>query len=172
MVVAGSPSAYRRLVEDISARQVRRRYVAVCEGVMVSGQDIDRPIGRDPKQRTRQVVREDGKSAQSLVRVRARYRAHSAVDVTLGSGRTHQIRVHMQSIGHPLVGDTKYGCRRILPRGADADTVTTLQQFPRQALHAFKLDFAHPASEQALHFAAPIPEDLGMLMQTLAEDAQ
>jgi 23S rRNA pseudouridine1911/1915/1917 synthase len=78
----------------------------------------------------------------------------------------------MQSIGHPLVGDTKYGCRRILPRGADADTVTTLQQFPRQALHAFKLDFAHPTSEQALHFAAPIPEDLGMLMQTLAEDAQ
>jgi 23S rRNA pseudouridine1911/1915/1917 synthase len=172
MVVAGSPSAYRRLVEAISARQVRRRYVAVCEGVMVSGQDIDRPIGRDPKQRTRQVVREDGKSAQSLVRVRARYRAHSAVDVTLGSGRTHQIRVHMQSIGHPLVGDTKYGCRRILPRGADADTVTTLQQFPRQALHAFKLDFAHPTSEHALHFAAPIPEDLGMLMQTLAEDAQ
>jgi 23S rRNA pseudouridine1911/1915/1917 synthase len=172
MVVAGSPSAYRRLVEAISARQVRRRYVAVCEGVMVSGQDIDRPIGRDPKQRTRQVVREDGKSAQSLVRVRARYRAHSAVDVTLGSGRTHQIRVHMQSIGHPLVGDTKYGCRRILPRGADADTVTTLQQFPRQALHAFKLDFAHPTSEHALHFAAPIPEDLGMLMQILAEDAQ
>ncbi|MDG1704157.1 MAG: RluA family pseudouridine synthase [Pseudomonadales bacterium] len=172
MVVAGSPSAYRRLVEAISVRQVRRRYVAVCEGVMVSGQDIDRPIGRDPKQRTRQVVREDGKSAQSLVRVRARYRAHSAVDVTLGSGRTHQIRVHMQSIGHPLVGDTKYGCRRILPRGADADTVTTLQQFPRQALHAFKLDFAHPTSEHALHFAAPIPEDLGMLMQTLAEDAQ
>jgi 23S rRNA pseudouridine1911/1915/1917 synthase len=172
MVVAGSPSAYRRLVEAISARQVRRRYVAVCEGVMVSGQDIDRPIGRDPKQRTRQVVREDGKSAQSLVRVRARYRAHSAVDVTLGSGRTHQIRVHMQSIGHPLVGDTKYGCRRILPRGADADTVTTLQQFPRQALHAFKLDFAHPTSEHALHFAAPIPEDFGMLMQTLAEDAQ
>ena len=172
MVVAGSPSAYRRLVEAISVRQVRRRYVAVCEGVMVSGQDIDRPIGRDPKQRTRQVVREYGKSAQSLVRVRARYRAHSAVDVTLGSGRTHQIRVHMQSIGHPLVGDTKYGCRRILPRGADADTVTTLQQFPRQALHAFKLDFAHPTSEHALHFAAPIPEDLGMLIQTLAEDAQ
>lgn len=172
MVVAASPGAYRRLVEAISARQVRRRYVAVCEGVMVSGQDIDRPIGRDPKQRTRQVVRGDGKSALSLVRVRARYRAHSAVDVTLGSGRTHQIRVHMQSIGHPLVGDTKYGCRRILPRGASTDTVTTLQQFPRQALHAVKLDFAHPNSEQDLHFAAPIPEDLGSLMQALAEDAQ
>jgi len=172
MVVAGSPVAYRRLVEAISARQVRRRYLAVCEGVMVSGQDIDRPIGRDPKQRTKQVIRDDGKSALSLVRVRARYRAHSAVDVTLGSGRTHQIRVHMQSIGHPLVGDTKYGCRRILPRGAAADTVTTLQQFPRQALHAIKLDFAHPTSEQDLHFAAPVPEDLGALMQTLAEDAQ
>jgi 23S rRNA pseudouridine1911/1915/1917 synthase len=171
MVVAGSSGAYQRLVEAISQRQVRRRYLAVCEGVMVSGQDVDRPIGRDPKQRTRQVIREDGKSALSLVRVRSRYRVHSAVNVTLGSGRTHQIRVHMQSIGHPLVGDAKYGCRRILPRGASADTVTTLQQFPRQALHAIKLDFAHPVSKKDLHFTAPIPQDLGQLMQCLEADA-
>ena len=172
MVVAGSPGAYQQLVEAISQRQVRRRYLAVCEGVMVAGQDIDRPIGRDPKLRTRQVIREDGKSALSLVRVRQRYRAHSAVDVTLGSGRTHQIRVHMQSIGHPLVGDTKYGCRRILPRAAAAHTISVLQQFSRQALHALKLDFAHPTTGQDLHFAAPIPEDLQALMQTLSDDAE
>ena len=172
MVVAASPGAHKRLVEAIAQRQVKRRYVAVCEGVMVSGQDIDRPIGRDPKLRTRQVIRADGKEALSLVRVRARYRAHSAVDVTLGTGRTHQIRVHMQSIGHPLVGDTKYGCRRILPRGAAEQTVSLLQQFPRQALHALKLDFAHPLSGQNLNFAAPIPPDLGNLMQVLTDDAQ
>lgn len=171
MVVAASANAHRMLVEAISARGVRRRYVAVCEGVLVSGQDIDRPIGRDPKLRTRQVVRADGKAALSLVRVRARYRAHSAVDVTLGSGRTHQIRVHMQSIGHPLVGDTKYGSRRILPRGAALSTVEMLQQFPRQALHAYKLDFAHPGSNKDLHFAAPIPEDLQGLMDELGQDA-
>lgn len=171
MVVAATPGAYQHLVDAITARAVRRRYVAVCEGVMVSGQDIDRPIGRDPKLRTRQVIREDGKPALSMVRVRERYRAHSAVDVTLGSGRTHQIRVHMQSIGHPLVGDSKYGCRRILPRAADSATVKLLQQFPRQALHAFKLDLAHPVSHKDLRFTAPIPDDLQRLMEALANNA-
>ena len=137
---------------------------------MVSGQDIDRPIGRDPKLRTRQIIREDGKPALSMVRVRERYRAHSAVDVTLGSGRTHQIRVHMQSIGHPLVGDTKYGCRRIPPRSRLSNR-PLLQQFPRQALHALKLDFAHPATKKGLRFTAPIPDDLQQLMEALANNA-
>ena len=170
MVVAASPPAYQRRVHAISERLVRRRYVAVCEGVMVAGQDIDQAIGRDPKLRTRQAVRDDGKPAQTQVRVRERYRAHSAVDLTLGSGRTHQIRVHMQSIGHALVGDTTYGCRRIVPRGASTETVAMLQRYPRQALHAFKLDFRHPLSDQALHFAAPIPADMQGLMDTLVRD--
>ena len=170
MVVAASSLAYQRLVHAISERLVHRRYVAVCEGVMVAGQDIDQAIGRDPKVRTRQAVREDGKPAQTQVRVRERYRAHSAVDLTLGSGRTHQIRVHMQSIGHVLVGDTTYGCRRIVPRGASTETAALLQQFPRQALHAFKLDFRHPLSDQALHFAAPVPADMQDLMDTLDRD--
>ena len=170
MVVAASPPAYQRRVHAISERLVRRRYVAVCEGVMVAGQDIDQAIGRDPKLRTRQAVRDDGKPAQTQVRVRERYRAHSAVDLTLGSGRTHQIRVHMQSIGHALVGDTTYGCRRIVPRGASTETVAMLQRYPRQALHAFKLDFRHPLSGQALHFAAPIPADMQGLMDTLVRD--
>ena len=170
MVVAASPLAYQRLVLAISERLVRRRYLAVCEGVMVAGQDIDRPVGRDPRLRTRQAVREDGKPAQTQVRVRDRYRAHTAVDLVLGSGRTHQIRVHMQSIGHALVGDTTYGCRRIIPRGASIETVALLQQYSRQALHAIKLDFKHPVSEEAMHFSAPIPEDLQALMSALAHD--
>jgi len=170
MVVAASPLAYQRLVLAISERLVRRRYLAVCEGVMVAGQDIDRPVGRDPRLRTRQAVREDGKPAQTQVRVRDRYRAHTAVDLVLGSGRTHQIRVHMRSIGHTLVGDTTYGCRRIVPRGASTETLALLQHFSRQALHAIKLDFKHPVSEAQMHFSAPIPEDLQTLMTVLAHD--
>ena len=170
MVVAASPLAYQRLVLAISERMVRRRYLAVCEGVMVAGQNIDRPVGRDPRQRTRQAVREDGKPAQTQVRVRDRYRAHTAVDLVLGSGRTHQIRVHMQSIGHALVGDTTYGCRRIVPEGASTETVALLQRYSRQALHATELDFKHPVSKEAMHFSAPIPEDLQALMDALAHD--
>ena len=94
-VVAASPLAYQRLVLAISERSVRRRYLAVCEGVMMAGQDIDRPVGRDPRLRP-DTVREDGKPAQTQVRVRDRYRTHTAVDLVLGSGRTHQIRVHMR----------------------------------------------------------------------------
>ena len=101
MVVAASALALRALVDGIQQRQVQRSYVAICEGVMIAGQDGDQPIGRDPKHRTRQAIRDDGKPALSHIRVRERYRAHSMVDVRLATGRTHQIRVHMQSIVFP-----------------------------------------------------------------------
>ena len=76
----------------------------------------------------------------------------------------------MRSIGHALVGDTAYGCRRIIPRGASTETVALLQHYSRQALHAIKLDFKHPVNEGAMHFSAPIPEDLQALMNALAHD--
>jgi len=171
MVVAASQLALRVLVESIQQRQVQRSYVALCEGVMIAGQDVDRPIGRDPKHRTRQAVRDDGKPALSYIRVRERYRAHSMVDVQLATGRTHQIRVHMQSIGFPLVGDGQYGWRRIVPRGADATTIATVHGFSRQALHAAKLRFHHPRSSESMSFSAALPDDIVQLAQVLADDA-
>ena len=171
MVVAASQLALRVLVESIQQRQVQRSYIALCEGVMIAGQDVDRPIGRDPKHRTRQAVRDDGKPALSHIRVRERYRAHSMVDVQLATGRTHQIRVHMQSIGFPLVGDGQYGWRRIVPRGADATTIATVHGFSRQALHAAKLRFQHPRSAETMSFSAALPDDMVRLAQVLADDA-
>ena len=171
MVVATSQRALRTLVENIQQRQVQRSYVALCEGVMIAGQDVDRPIGRDPKHRTRQAVRDDGKPALSHIRVRERYRAHSMVDVQLATGRTHQIRVHMQSIGFPLIGDSQYGWRRIVPRGADGVTVATVHGFPRQALHAAKLRFQHPRSAETVSFSAALPDDIVRLARVLADDA-
>ena len=172
MVVAGSHRAQRHLVEAIQERAVERRYMAICEGVMVAGQDVDKPIGRDLKVRTKQAIRDDGKPALSQVRVRERYRSHTLVNVKLGSGRTHQIRVHMQSIGFPLVGDSRYGCRRIIPKGADPETIAVLRNFDRQALHAAKLAFAHPQSGETMKFAVAPPEDFNLLNETLAEDAR
>ena len=171
MVVAASQLALRALVDGIQQRQVQRSYVALCEGVMIAGQDVDQPIGRDPKHRTRQAVRDDGKPALSHIRVRERYRAHSMVDVRLATGRTHQIRVHMQSIGFPLVGDSQYGWRCVVPRGADTTMVDRLRGFSRQALHAAKLQFQHPRGTKLMSYSAPMPEDILQLAQMLADDA-
>ncbi len=171
MVVAGTTQSYQALVTAIAQREVERRYIGVCEGVMVAGQDVERPVGRDPRMRTRQAVRDDGKPALTMIRVRERFRAHSLIDAKLGSGRTHQIRVHMQSIGYPLVGDGLYGWRRKLPRGADAATVSVIQGFSRQALHAAKLQFAHPGTSKIVNYSAPVPEDMSYLIDALHDDA-
>ncbi|MDP6374247.1 MAG: 23S rRNA pseudouridine(1911/1915/1917) synthase RluD [Pseudomonadales bacterium] len=171
MVVAASLAAHRHLVDAIQNREVQRGYLAVAEGRMVSGLDIDRPIGRDPRQRTRQAVREDGKPALTHVRVQERFRVHTLIKAALATGRTHQIRVHLASIGHPLVGDRRYGARGLLPRGGSSAFVERVRAFPRQALHAHSLSFDHPASGKTLDFSAPVPDDLQGLIDALREDA-
>lgn len=138
---------------------------------MVAGQDVDAPIGRDPHVRTRQAIRDDGKPARTEFRVRERYRAHTLVDARLLTGRTHQIRVHMQSIGYPLLGDRRYGARGKVPSGASPELIELLHGFRRQALHADSLSFEHPITSQALSFSAPWPEDFAALVAALREDA-
>ena len=171
MVVAASELAQLRLSRMISGRKINRQYVCVSEGRMVAGQDVDAPIGRDPHVRTRQAIREDGKPARTQFRVRERYRAHTLVEAHLFTGRTHQIRVHMQSIGYPLVGDRRYGARGKVPRGASPQLIELLHAFPRQALHAESLEFEHPITKQSMAFTAPWPADLSTLVAALREDA-
>lgn len=170
LVVAASLQAHTRLVRDLQDRNVERRYLAVCEGRMVAGRDIEAPIGRDPRHRTRQAVREDGKPALTRVRVQERYRVHTLIEAQLATGRTHQIRVHLSSVGYPLVGDRRYGARGRLPTAADSGLVERLRGFPRQALHAWVLGLNHPVSGEALEFVSPLPEDLTGLIESLRAD--
>lgn len=170
MVVAASEQGLKSLSAQVSDKSMQRRYLAVCEGRMVAGQDVDAPIGRHPTHRTRQAVREDGKPAQTRFRVEERYRAHSLLRAELATGRTHQIRVHLQSIGFPLVGDGRYGARRRVPAGADAHLLELLQGFPRQALHAWQLALEHPRTAESLAFEAPLPVDMTELCQALRDD--
>ena len=170
MVVAASELALTELTQQVGERSMHRLYYALVEGRMVAGQDIDLPIGRHPSVRTRQAVREDGKPAFTEVRVVERYRIHTLVQAKLRTGRTHQIRVHMAHIGYPLVGDSRYGARKKIPTGASEALITSIRDFPRQALHAKELAFKHPYTEETLQFEAPLAEDLQTLCQLLADD--
>ncbi len=171
LVVAKSEPTRLHLIEQLRARSLRREYLAVVNGVMISGGDIDAPIGRHPRQRTRMAVSIRGKSAVSRYRVKARYRAHTLVEVRLQSGRTHQIRVHLAHIGFPIVGDPLYGGRLRVPPDCSEDLRQALRTFRRQALHAVGLGLIHPTRREHMAWTAPVPDDMQQLIGVLQKDA-
>ena len=172
MVVARTLPACTALIDLLSRHEVERQYEAVVMGTMVAGGTVDEPIGRSMGDRLRQAVRdeEDGKRAVTHYRLRERFRAHSLLQCQLETGRTHQIRVHMAHIGHPLIGDPLYGGGLKLPKGASEELTATLRGFRRQALHAEKLSFVHPISGEALTFSAERPADQRELIEALRTD--
>lgn len=172
MVVARTLPAHTALVDQLSSRQVHRQYLAVVVGALVSGGTADAPIDRHPRDRLRMAVRGDGKEAVTHFRLRERFRAHTLLECRLETGRTHQIRVHMAHLKHPIVGDPVYGGPLKLPRGADAELVEALRGFRRQALHAEVLEFVHPTTGEPLRCQAPVPADLATLIELLREDAR
>jgi len=133
---------------------------------------VDAPIGRHSQVRTRMAVNEGGRPAVSHYRIEKKYRAHTLLRVKLESGRTHQIRVHMAHLKHPLVGDPVYGGRLHLPKGASPALIAALQGFKRQALHAARLGLAHPVTGKSVEWEAPMPEDLQALLKVLEKDAK
>lgn len=171
LVVAASEAAHRSLIDAMADREIERVYLALVEGVLTAGRDVELAIGRDPARRTRQRVREDGRPALTRVRVEDRYRAHTAIQATLGTGRTHQVRVHLSAIGHPLVGDRRYGARGRLPTHPSPGLVEAVRSFRRQALHARTLAFRHPVDGTLRRFSSPVPPDIAGLMDALANDA-
>src|SRR5699024_186760 len=170
LVVAKTFAAHKQLVADLQARTVKREYEAVACGVMTAGGRVEAAIGRHPVDRKRMAVRESGRHAVTHYRVIDRYRAHTHISCRLETGRTHQIRVHMAHVHYPLFGDTTYGRRLAVPRGADAAFAATLRAFKRQALHARHLGLSHPASGAAMQWNVPLPDDFQSLLQALAAD--
>jgi 23S rRNA pseudouridine1911/1915/1917 synthase len=170
MVVARTVESHHALVAALAAREIQRRYVAVCLGVLTGGRTVDEPIGRHRTARTKMAVRADGREAVTHLRIMERFRAHTQVLAQLETGRTHQIRVHLAHIGHPVVGDPVYGARRRYPAGASDELRATLDGFRRQALHAVELALQHPFTGEALSWEAPIPADMQHLLAALAAD--
>ena len=171
LVIARTPEAHTALVRMLEEREIHREYQAVCRGVMTAGGTVDAPIDRHPTDRVRMAVRQGGRESITHYRVIHRYRAHTHVRVQLETGRTHQIRVHLAHAGFPLVGDRVYGGRLTLPRGATEELRQALRDFPRQALHAARLEFAHPVGGKPVACAAPLPADMVALLDVMARDA-
>jgi 23S rRNA pseudouridine1911/1915/1917 synthase len=172
MVVAKTLAAHTALVDMLSRHEVERQYEAVVLGALIAGGTIDAPIGRHHSDRLRQAVRDedDGKHAVTHYRLRERFRAHSVIQCNLETGRTHQIRVHLAHIGHPLVGDPLYGGSLKLPKRATPELVAALRGFRRQALHAERLSFEHPIEKRPVVFTATRPDDMQQLIAALKED--
>ena len=158
MVVAKTPQAQTDLVRQLQARSVHRHYVALAHGDIQRDVVVDAPIGRHPVQRTTMAVVASGKPARTHVDVLERHGVATLVRCRLETGRTHQIRVHLASIGHPLVGDPVYGSRRSVARPP------ALADFPRQALHAEHLALLHPVTRRECRWTAPLPADLAALI--------
>ena len=171
LVVARTLKAHRALVRNLQRREIRRAYEAVCQGVLTGGGEIDAPVGRHSTHRLRMAVVAGGRPARTRYRVIERFRAHTRVSIELVTGRTHQIRVHFAHIRAPLVGDPLYGGRPRLPKAPRPGLRRVLQRFPRQALHARRLEFSHPESGDRLALESPLPADLSGLIDALHRDA-
>lgn len=159
LVVAKTIEAQTDLVRQLQAHTVQRHYLALVEGEVARDGKVEAPIGRHPSARTKMAVVSRGKPAVTHYRVLQRFARHTLIECRLETGRTHQIRVHMQSIGHALVGDPTYGAKK------------GPSHFKRQALHAARLGLIHPVTHEAMQWEAPLPEDMQALLVSMKEQA-
>jgi 23S rRNA pseudouridine1911/1915/1917 synthase len=162
LVVAKTLTAQTDLVRQLQARTVKRHYLALALGIVAGDGTVDAPMGRHAVQRTKMaVVRSGGKDARTHYAVRERFAKCTLLECRLETGRTHQIRVHLASIKHPLAGDPTYG------RAKSGDA--RLDAFPRQALHAWRLALRHPVNGEEMHWESPLPDDFARLLESLRE---
>ena len=171
MVIARTQENHTYLVAQLQARKVHREYQAIVSGVMTAGGTVNQPIGRHTRKRIQMAVVDHGKSAITHYRVIKKYRAHTHVRVMLETGRTHQIRVHMAHIKHPVVGDPLYSGRAYLPKGISPELRHELEVFPRQALHACAVNLLHPGTGKVEQYEICLPDDMTNLLKVLERDA-
>ncbi len=167
LVIARTPQSHTFLVNQLQDRKVNREYVAVVSGIMTAGGTIKEPIGRHPKNRTKMAVVNNGRPSTTHYRIIKKYNHHTQLQVNLETGRTHQIRVHMAWLHHPIIGDPAYGKRKQLVKGMDPNLTKVITAFPRQALHARAIQLLHPQSNEIMAWQAPIPRDMTELINTL-----
>jgi 23S rRNA pseudouridine1911/1915/1917 synthase len=167
LIVSKSLTAHASLTRQMQTRTIQRHYIALIQGKVISAGTIDTGFGRHPRNRLKMTVTAQGRQAITHYAINKRYKHFTLLDVHLMTGRTHQIRVHLAHINHPVVGDQLYGGRMHFPAEVNEQLRALLQQFKRQALHARLLAFHHPKTEEQLTFEAPVPDDFKLLINTL-----
>jgi 23S rRNA pseudouridine1911/1915/1917 synthase len=170
LIVARTSYAFQHLTRQMAQRRIKRVYDALTNGRFIGGGTVDAPIGRDPSNRTRMSVRGGGRNAVTHYRIAAKFRMHTHLEVQLETGRTHQIRVHLAYIGHPITGDSRYGARVVLPPAPHELLENRLRSFARQALHARHIEFAHPTAARTVVLDSPMPRDMIELLDACAMD--
>lgn len=169
LIVAKTLKAHTFLIRQMQEREIQRHYTTLVQGYVISGGTIDTAFGRHPRNRLKMAVTGQGRQAITHYMVHTHYPDYTLLDVRLMTGRTHQIRVHMAHINHPVVGDPLYGGRMRIPAQASESLKAQLQQLKRQALHACSISFHHPETSELLSFKAPLPDDFTCLINSLNE---
>jgi len=170
MLITKTLEAHTFLVRQLQKRHITRQYKAIVCGRLISGGQVDAPIGRHPRLRTHMAVVDSGKEAVTHYRILQRFNNYTLLDVTLETGRTHQIRVHMAHKKYPIVGDKTYGGRLHFAKGESAEVIEAIRHLPRQALHAYKLGFTHPTTREHVEYVVKLPDDLENLLQILTRN--
>ena len=171
MVVARNEYGMQSLSEQISSRSIKRIYQAFTVGKIERSGKIEAPIGRHPKNRQKQAIIDSGREAISHFKVKENFGSYSHLEVSLETGRTHQIRVHMNHLGFPLIGDPLYGRRRRFAKNTHQKLREIIESFPRQALHAAQLSFIDPTTSKEVSFQSKLPSDLVELRENLLNQA-
>ncbi len=169
LIVAKNLIAHTSLIRQMQAREIQRHYITLVHGHVISGGTIDTGFGRHPRNRLKMAVIGQGRQAITHYMLNKQYDDYTLLDVSLMTGRTHQIRVHLAYINHSVVGDQLYSGRMRLPHNATDHLRAVLQQFKRQALHACSITFSHPQTHEELTFEAPLPDDFEFLLNVLDE---
>ena len=167
LLVARTEKFRNYFVQELQERKVKKNYIAAVVGKIIGSLAIDDPIGRDKNNRTKMSIRPDGKEAYSFIKLEEDFNNYSLLDVSIKTGRTHQIRVHLASKKLPIIGDKTYNPSGNIAKNTPKELIYLIRNFPRQALHSNKLSFVDPETHEDISFDAPIPQDIKNLISQL-----
>ena len=170
MIIARTIKSHTHLVNELQKRNIKRNYRALICGQLIAGGTIENKIGRHPVQRTKMTVTDKGKLAITHYKIVKKFQHYSYLDIQLDTGRTHQIRVHMNSINHPVIGDPMYGKNSFLKKGIETSLRDHIKNFKRQALHAYSLELIHPKIKKLVNYKAEVPDEKKNLIKILEKN--